>query len=156
MVIFTIIFIVTLLVIGAGFGGLAVYYVLCWAFDAAMRREQQRYRALAEDYQHLEASHQTLQAAYEIQRRKETPEEWRERNLRTKYEQIEHDIRASELAFRRHIDKLTRLKQIRDAALRDYPDLKEDIEVGFEIYRRKDAKEIIHDGGEQAEEEQRY
>ena len=83
---------------------------------------------------------------------KETPEEYRERNLKTEREQIEHKIRASELAFQAHIDELIRLKKIRDDAIAHNPDLKEDIEFGFDIYRRKNGKEETDELTRQKEE----
>jgi len=135
----------------ATLGGYVVYRVMLFLHESIITKELGRRYVLAADYERVNKAFQELEALHKVH--KETPAEWRERNLKTKHEQLEHEICASEVAYQRHIDKLTCLKKIRDAAIQAHPDLRNDIEVGFEVYRRTDAGDVPN---ELAVDEERY
>ena len=137
----------------ATLGGYVVYRVMMFLHESIIAKELGKRYILAADYERVRKAFEKLDAIHQTQLRKETPEQYRERNLKTKYEQIEHEIRAAEVAYQRHIDKLTRLKKIRDAAIQEHPDLQSDIEDAFEMYRMGDVNEITD---ERVEETERY
>jgi hypothetical protein len=143
------------MIVGAVAGGFVVFKFLDFVSTDTLSRLSASCANLNDQVTYWKTRAAMLDEIEEAQNRKETPEQWRERNLKTKYEQIEHEIRASELAYTRYLDKLARLKKIRDAALHEHPDLQNDIEYGFDIYSSS-KQEVTDEPSQNGEAAQRY